>query len=183
MRQEKIKCSASERELFKDWYIALNQNICNIWIFLKRLESIRYLFVYLGSWKTSQMCLLWAELQAAQLPWGAQGKMPQLPPLHGTAEQHLHRLVISVSSSSFVLPQCNCLLWSFGTFLSSWARSHLTNLLFVQLFCHVEPCSRTIFKARLRHAPPKHLAVPTKIHFEKPLLKCWKCVGTVGNTN
>lgn len=52
------------------------------------------MFVCLCSWKTSQMCLLWAELQAAQLPRGAQGEMPQLPPLHGAAEEHLHRLVI-----------------------------------------------------------------------------------------
>lgn len=58
------------------------------------------LFVCLCSREASQMCLLWAKLQAAQLPRGAQRAMPQLPPLHGAAEQHLHRLVICVSSSS-----------------------------------------------------------------------------------
>lgn len=45
------------------------------------------------SWKTPQVCLLWAELQAAQLSRGAQGKVSQLPPVHGAAEQHVHRLV------------------------------------------------------------------------------------------
>lgn len=39
------------------------------------------------------MCVLWAELQAAQFSGGAQGAVSQLPPVHGTAEQHLHRLV------------------------------------------------------------------------------------------
>lgn len=43
--------------------------------------------------KTPQVCLLWEELQAAQLSGGAQGAMSQLPPVHGAAEQHLHRLV------------------------------------------------------------------------------------------
>lgn len=59
-----------------------------------------YIVVCLCSREASQMCLLWAKLQAAQLPRGAQRAMPQLPPLHGAAEQHLHRLVICVSSSS-----------------------------------------------------------------------------------
>lgn len=45
------------------------------------------------SWKTPQMCLLWAELQAAQLSGGTQGEVPQLSPVYGAAEQHLYRLV------------------------------------------------------------------------------------------
>lgn len=51
------------------------------------------LALFFCSWKTPQVCLLRTELQAAQLSRGAQGAMSQLPPVHGAAEQHLHRLV------------------------------------------------------------------------------------------
>lgn len=51
------------------------------------------LMLFLCSWKTPQVCLLWAELQAAQLSRGAQGALSQLPAVHGAAEQHVHRSV------------------------------------------------------------------------------------------
>ena len=57
------------------------------------LTDVVFFFFFFCSWKTPQVCLLWAELQAAQFSRGAQGAMSQLPPVHGPAEQHLHRWV------------------------------------------------------------------------------------------
>lgn len=50
------------------------------------------------------MCLLWTELQAAQLSGGAQGAMSQLHAVHGPAEQHLHRLTTPFFLSFYLLP-------------------------------------------------------------------------------
>lgn len=88
-----LHCASSEVAV-QGVYFCMNRHIN--YGFALFTDSMLLLSFFSNSWKTPQMCLLWAELQAAQLSGGAQGAMPQLPPVHGAAEQHVHRLVTQI---------------------------------------------------------------------------------------
>lgn len=89
---------ASSKAAVQGFYFCMNRHInYGFALFTDSMLLLSFWVVFFSnSWKTPQMCLLWAELQAAQLSGGAQGAMSQLPPVHGAAEQHVHRLVTQI---------------------------------------------------------------------------------------
>lgn len=76
--------------------------LCFLYYYLYQYCQNVILIVFLNSWKTSQMCFLRTELQAAQLSGGAQGAMSQLPAVHGASEQYVHRLTTPFFSFLFI---------------------------------------------------------------------------------